>query len=220
MDLLTIPVDISFATKASGGIPDNNSFVVSDTNGFATLNSKQSSRWSRQLRSSKATEKYLFQLEQKIKTNFKVQLDNNKILSSLLCSAKISSIDEIIEPFTKISSINENRNLTTKTHTNTKLITPPIVEMYNTKQDEHNNALDVDLTKLVTVITSTVATTNPITTLRLPPFTPLDIKSLLHSIITHLTYITYFVPLLNFSQSFVSIANAHANPTVDATLCI
>ena len=159
-------------------------------------------------------------MKQKIKTNFKLQLDNNKILSSLLSSANISSIDEITEPFTKISTINENRNLTTKTHTNTKLIMPPIVEMHNTKQDEHNDALDVNLTKLVTVITSTVATKKSITTLRLPPFTPLYIKYWLHSIITQLTYITYFVPLMNFSQTFVSIANAHANPTVDATLCI
>ena len=41
-DLQDLPSDISFATKASGEIPDDNSFVTSDTNSFAI--SKHSNR--------------------------------------------------------------------------------------------------------------------------------------------------------------------------------
>ena len=40
LDLLTIPPDLSFVTKANRDIPDDKSFVTSDTNSFATSNSK------------------------------------------------------------------------------------------------------------------------------------------------------------------------------------
>ena len=89
------------------------------------------------------------------------------------------------------------------------------IKNINAEQVETNkNAFDLDLTKLATIIASAVATSNPITTPSLPPFSSLDIKSYLHSIITQLTYTTYFLPLLNSSQSFVSLLNAKLNPTV------
>ena len=59
LDILTIPSDNSFETKASGDIPDENSFVTSDTNTFFTSHSKNSRR-SRQSRLSEAIEGYLF----------------------------------------------------------------------------------------------------------------------------------------------------------------
>ena len=110
-------------------------------------------------------------------------MDNNKLLNSLLSSTKISSIDEIIEPSTKISSIDEIRNSKTTTHINTTINHAMSVQStvkmndINNKQKESNNVLDLDLTKLSTVIASAVTTENLITTLRLPPFTPLDINS-------------------------------------------
>ena len=67
--LLAIPSDISFATKASGDIPDDNSFVTSESNSFAT--SKQSKR----SKSSMAWEDYLLQLEKRI-------VHNNKLLTT------------------------------------------------------------------------------------------------------------------------------------------
>ena len=87
-DLLAIPSDISFATKASGDIPDDNSFVTSESNSFAT--SKQSKR----SKSSIVREDYLFQL-----------VHNNELLTILLSSAKKSSIDEITEPSTTYTSV-------------------------------------------------------------------------------------------------------------------
>ena len=74
------------------------------------------------------------------------------------------------------------------------------------------------MTKLGTVIASDITTINPITTLHLPSFTPLDIKSYLHSSNTQFTNIPYFLPLLNSSQSCVSLSHAKQNLTVDATL--
>ena len=52
--------------------------------------------------------------------------------------------------------------------------------------DTHNNAFDVELAKLATIIASDIDTANSITILRLPTFTLLDIKSYLHSVITQL----------------------------------
>ena len=74
-DLLAVTSDISITTKASGEIPDDNSFVNSDTNSFAI--SKQSKR----SKSSIAREDYLLQLEKKI-------VHNNYLLTTLLSSAK------------------------------------------------------------------------------------------------------------------------------------
>ena len=72
LDLLTIPSDIPLATKMSGEITDDSSFVKTDTNSFVASTSKQSSRRSRR--------PYSFQLDQKIELNYKLQLDNNKLL--------------------------------------------------------------------------------------------------------------------------------------------
>lgn len=163
-------------------------------------------------------------MERKIYTNYKLQQDNVKLLNSLLSTTKFSSIDEITEPSTKVSSINEFQKSTikkVKTTINHAMSYPPTVEMKNlhVEQGETNkNVLDLDLTKLATIIASDVVTANPITILRLSPFTPLDIKSYLHSIIIQLTYTTYFLSLLNSSQSFVSLSNAHRTHTVDTAL--
>ena len=63
---------------------------------------------------------------------------------------------------------------------------PPTVEIQNlnVEQGEKYNGFDLDLTKLATVIAGSVVTANPIASLCLPPFTPLDIKYCLHFIIT------------------------------------
>ena len=86
----------------SGEITDDSSFVKTDTNSFVTSTSKQSSRRSRR--------PYSFQLDQKIELNCKLQLDNNTLLIWLLFSAKMSSINEITEPSTKVSYIDEIHN--------------------------------------------------------------------------------------------------------------
>ena len=138
------------------------------------------------------------------------------MLIPLLSSAKISSIDEITKPSTRFSSVKKNTNNTTTTtiytinHSNH---IPPSVGMVNM-----NPPTNLDLTTLTTVITSAIANANPTKTLRIPPFIHSDIKSWLHSIITQLSYTTFFTPLLNANQSFVSIKNAGENPTVDAAL--
>ena len=79
-----------------------------------------------------------------------------------------------------------------------------------------NSSTDLDITTLTTVIASAIANANPIKTLHLPPFTSLNIKSWLHSIITQLSYTTFFTPLINTDLSFVSIKNAGENPTIEA----
>ena len=86
------------------------------------------------------------------------------------------------------------------------------------QRDTNNNTFDFDLTELATVIASTVATVIAITTLRLLPFTPLDIKAYLQSITTQFIYTTYVLPLLNTSKIFVSISNTKLNPTIYAVL--
>ena len=148
-------------------------------------------------------EEYLLHLENKIESEFQVRVDNNKLLTSLLSSAKISSIDEITEMSTTIPSIKQY-------NTNHAKNILPFVEINTT------SPTDIDIITLATVIASAVATEDPTKTLRLPPFTPSDIKFWLHSIITQLSYIIYFTPLLNSTQSFVSIKNASENDTVDA----
>ena len=163
LDLLVVSSDISFATKTSGDIPDNNSLFTSDSKSFATSNSKYS-RYSIQPRSSKAMEEYLLHLENKIESEFQLRVDNNKLLTSLLSSAKISSIDEITELSTTIPSIK-------KYNTNHAKDILPFVEINTT------SPTDIDIITLATVIASAVATANPTKTLRLPPFTPSDIKS-------------------------------------------
>jgi len=55
LDLLAIPSDISFTTKASG---DDNSFVTLDMNSFATSTSRQSRR-SKHSKLSQARKDYL-----------------------------------------------------------------------------------------------------------------------------------------------------------------
>ena len=201
--LLAIPLDISFATEASGDIPDDNSFVTSESNSFAT--SKQSKR----SKSSMAREDYLLQLEKKI-------VHNNKLLTTILSSAKISSIDEIIEPSTKYKSVANTlpvKQTTTRFSSNQCNHIPPSVEMVNT-----NTTNDLDFNTLSTVIVSDVANTNPTKTLRLPPFIPSDIKNWLQSIIIQLSYTTFFTPQLNADQSFVSVINDNEDPKVNATL--
>ena len=86
------------------------------------------------------------------------------------------------------------------------------------QRDTNNNTFDFDLTELATVIANTVATVIAITTLRLLPFTPLDIKAYLQSITTQFIYTTYVLPLLNTSKIFVSISNTKLNPTIYAVL--
>ena len=86
------------------------------------------------------------------------------------------------------------------------------------QRETNNNTFDFDLTELATVIASTVATVIAITTLRLLPFTPLDIKAYLQSITTQFIYTTYVLPLLNTSKIFVSISNTKLNPTIYAVL--
>ena len=203
-DLLTVPSDISFVTKTSREIPDDNNFVTSDTNSFAI--SKQSKR----SKSSIAREAYLLQLEKKI-------VHSNYLLTTLLSSAKMSSIDEITEPSTTYKSIDiklQNQHTSKKTCSSNKSIhNPPSVEMVDT-----NQSTELDMISLSTAISSAVANNNPTKTLRLPPFTPSDTKTWLHSIIIQLSYTTFFTPLLNVDQSFVSIYNANKNPTVDAAL--
>ena len=203
-DLLAIPLDISFATKASGKIPDDNSFVTSDSNSFAT--SKQSER----SKSSIAREDYLLQLEKKI-------VHYNHLLITLLSSAKISSIDEITEPSAAYKSIDTklHNKHTSKTAFSSKKCNhnPPSVERVDINP---TNELDINISS--TAIASAVANADPTKTLRLPPFTPSDTKNWLHSIIIQLSYTTFFAPLLNADQSFVSINNANKNPTVDAAL--
>ena len=88
----------------------------------------------------------------------------------------------------------------------------------STKHNENNNIMDLNITKLATVIASAVATANPTKTLRLSPFTPSDIKSWLYSITTQLSYTACFTPLLNSNESFVGIENDQEHPTVDAAL--
>ena len=164
-------------------------------------------------------------LERKSDINYTLQQDNNKLSNSLLSSAKFSSIDEVTVPSIKISSINELHKSTAttkvKTTVNHAMIILPTVEMQylNVGQGDQQNVFNSDLTKLATVIVIAIATANPIATLRLPPVTTLDIKVFLRSVIAQLTYTTYFLPLLNSSQSFVSLSNAKLNPTVDAALC-
>ena len=202
-DLQALPSDISFATKASGEIPDDNSFVTSDTNSFAI--SKHSNR----SKSSIAREDYLLELEKKI-------VHNNYLLTTLLSSAKISLIDEITEPSTTYKSIDnklQNQHTSKPTFsTNKSVYNPPSVEMGDT------NSTELDMITLSTAIASDVANDNPTKTLRLLPFTPSDTKTWLHSIIIQLSYTTFFTPLLNADQSFVSIHNANKNTTVDAAL--
>lgn len=79
LDLLTIPSDISFATKASGDNTDDNSLVTTDTNSFIASKSRQSSRRPRRSLASKTTvnEVYIMQLERKIYLKYKLQMDNN-----------------------------------------------------------------------------------------------------------------------------------------------
>ena len=86
------------------------------------------------------------------------------------------------------------------------------------QRETNNNTFDFDLTELATVIANTVATVIAITTLRLLPFTPLDIKTYLQSITTQFIYTTYVLPLLNTSKIFVSISNTKLNPTIYAVL--
>ena len=86
------------------------------------------------------------------------------------------------------------------------------------QRETNNNTFDFDLTELATVIANTVATVIAITTLRLLPFTPLDIKAYLQSITTQFIYTTYVLPLLNTSKIFVSISNTKLNPTIYAVL--
>ena len=62
----------------------------------------------------------------------------------------------------------------------------PTVEMENVNVEEretNKNAFDLDSTKLATVIASVVDLANPITTLHIPPFNLLDIKSYIYFII-------------------------------------
>lgn len=123
----------------------------------------------------------------------------------------------------KVSSIDKLHKLTTtkvNTSINHAMSNSPIVEMKNFKvrQGKHNNAFDLDLIKITTVIASAVTTANSLTTLHISSFTSFDIKLSIHSIITQLAYTTYFLPLLTFSQSFVRLSNARQNPTIDATL--
>ena len=179
-DLQALPSDISFATKVSGEIPDDNSFVTSDTNSFAI--SKHSNR----SKSSIAREDYLLQLEKKI-------VHNNYLLTTLLSSAKISSIDEITEPSTTYKSIDtklQNQHTSKTTFSSNKSVyNPSSVEMVNTHQ-----SIELDMITLSTAIASAVANANPTKTLRLPPFTPSDTKTWLHSIIIQLSYTTFFTP--------------------------
>ena len=86
------------------------------------------------------------------------------------------------------------------------------------QRETNNNTFDCDLTELATVIATAVATVIAITTLRLLPFTLLDIKAYLQSITTQFIYTTYFLPLLNTSKIFVSISNTKLNPTIYAAL--
>lgn len=86
------------------------------------------------------------------------------------------------------------------------------------QRETNNNTFDFDLTELATVIANTVATVIAITTLRLLPFTPLDIKAYLQSITTQFIYTTYVLPLLNTSKIFFSISNTKLNPTIYAVL--
>ena len=81
-----------------------------------------------------------------------------------------------------------------------------------------NQSTDLNMVTLSTAIANAVANANPTKTLCLPPFTPSDTKTWLHSIIIQLSYTTFFTPLLNSDQSFVSTHNANKNPTVDAAL--
>ena len=205
-DLQALPSNISFATKASGDISDDNSFVTSDTNSFAI--SKHSNR----SKSSIAREDYLLQLEKKI-------VHNNYLLATLLSSAKISSIDESTEPSTTYKSIDtklQHQHTSKPTFSSNKSVyNSPSVEMGDTGD---TNSTELDMITLSTAIASAVANANPTKTLRLPPFTPSDTKTWLHSIIIQLSYTTFFTPLLNADQSFVSIHNANKNPTVDAAL--
>ena len=123
-DLLAIPSDTSFATKATGEIPDDNSLVTSDSNSFAT--SKQSKRF----KSSIAQEDYLLQLEEKI-------VHSNHLLTTLLSSTKISSIDKITEPSTTYKFINtklHNKHTSNTTFSSNKCNhNPPSVEMVDTR---------------------------------------------------------------------------------------
>ena len=203
-DLLAVPSDISFATKASGEMPDDNSFVTSDSNSFVI------SKQSKGSKSSIAREDYLLQLEKKI-------VHNNYLLTTLLYSAKISSIDEITEPSTNYKSIDttlHNQHTSKTTFSSNKSIhNPSSVEMVDT-----NHSNELDMITLSTVIACAVANANTTKILRLPPFTLSDTKLWLHSIIIQLSYTTFFTALLNADQSFVSINNANKNPTVDAVL--
>ena len=116
-DLLAIPSDISFATKASGEIPDDNSFVTSESNSFAT--SKQSKR----SKSLIARGGYLLQLEKKI-------VHNNHLLTTLLSSANISSLDKSQSPPPPTNALTPNYTINThqKQHyhqINATIILPP-----------------------------------------------------------------------------------------------
>ena len=139
VDLLAIPSDISFVTKASEDILDDNSFVTSETNSFAT------SKHSKRSKSSQAREEYLLQLEKKI-------VHNNQLLTTLQSSAKISSKDEITEPSTTFKSIITSppaKNTTTTFSTNHCNHIPPSVEMVDT-----NISTDLDINALSTAIAS------------------------------------------------------------------
>ena len=88
LNLLTIPSDILFATKASGENTDDNSFATLDTNSFIISNSKQSARRSRRSRSSKASnnDAYIMQLDRKIDDNYKLNTGQRKTSELTLLS--------------------------------------------------------------------------------------------------------------------------------------
>ena len=74
------------------------------------------------------------QLECKIDINYKLQQDNVKLLNSLLSTTKFSSIDEITEPSSKVSSINEfQKSIIKKVNItiNHAMSYPPTVEIKN-----------------------------------------------------------------------------------------
>ena len=128
-------------------------------------------------------------MERKIDVNYKVQQGNTKLLNYLLSSTNFSSIDKITEPSTKVSFIDEFQKSTIKnvnTTINHTMSYHPTVEMENVNVEEretNKNAFDLDSTKLATMIASAVDLANPITTLHIPPFNLLDIKSYLYFII-------------------------------------
>ena len=98
---------------------------------------------------------------------------------------------------------------------------PSTIEIHTISKHElytNININNFDLTKLIAVIASTIATASPIIILDIPSFTHLDIKSYFHSIITQLIHTSSFLPLLNSTKTFVSLSNVESKPTIDVAL--